>query len=366
MTIAVQRIDQRTIRRSSTGLRTIDHLKLFPGYTLLTPLTGQEKVYLLNLKGLVVHEWRLPYPLAASGYLLPNGNLFYNGKLPDASIHWSAGGLVKGGVVVEVNCKGKIVWEYRHPDHHDACRLQNGNTLILCLEKLPRSLIPQIQGGIPGTELDGEMYADVIHEVTPSGEIVWSWHAYKYLDSATDVINSQNHRCEWTHGNSVRELANGEIILSFQNISTVVIVDRHTNKIIWKLGRDVLAQPHFPHELPNGNILIFDNRDSHQHQTLNYSRVIEVDRDTKEVVWEYTDHSPQNFSSLDLSSAQRLPNGNTLITQGSLGRVFEITPDGELVWEYINPQFGQASLTLGAQNSIARAFRYTRAEISWL
>lgn len=365
-------VDQNTIRRRGTGLIAIDHLKVFPGYTLLTPLTGRGEVYLMDLKGRVVHEWHLPYAPGPYGYLLPNGNLFYNGKVPEASSRFPLWSQFKGGVVLEVNDRSEIVWEYHHPDHHhDACRLRNGNTLILCLENIPKSLVSQVQGGIPNTEIDGEMYADVIHEVTPGGEIIWSWHAYEHLDPAVDTINLQDPRHEWTHGNSVRELADGNLVLSFRNLSTVVIIDRSTGQIIWRLGREVLAQQHFPHELPNGNLLIFDNGAHRQNTALNYSRVIEVDRQTQAIVWEYSDNPPQNFFSPYISGAQRLPNGNTLITEGCFGRLFEVTSEGEVVWEYINPHFGERSTDLdlisrGEQNSVFRAFRYTREEIPWL
>lgn len=366
------RVDQNTIRRRGTGLRALNHLKAFLGYTLFTPLTSQGEVYLMDIKGRVVHEWKLPYPPGSYGYLLPNGNLFYNGKIQESQSRFPLWKLFKGGVVLEVDRHSNIVWEYHHPDHHhDACRLQNGNTLILCLEKIPRSLAAQVKGGIPDTEAEGEMYADVIHEVTPGGEIIWSWHAYEHLDPKTDSINPQDPRHEWTHGNSVRELADGNIVLSFRNISTVVIVDRTTGNILWKLGKEVLAQQHFPHELPNGNLLIFDNGAHRSHTALNYSRVIEVDRQTQEIVWEYADNPPQNFFSPYISGAQRLPNGNTLITEGSFGRLFEVTSDGEVVWEYVNPYFGVRSTDLapvagGEQNSVFRAFRYTREEIPWL
>ena len=224
------RVDQNTIRRRGVGLRALNHLKAFLGYTLFTPLTSQGEVYLMDIKGRVVHEWKLPYPPGSYGYLLPNGNLFYNGKIQESQSRFPLWKLFKGGVVLEVDRHSNIVWEYHHPDHHhDACRLRNGNTLILCLEKIPRSLAAQVKGGIPNTETDGEMYADVIHEVTPDGEIIWSWHAYEHLDPETDSINPQDPRYEWTHGNSVRELADGNIVLSFRNISTVVIVDRLRN-----------------------------------------------------------------------------------------------------------------------------------------
>ena len=67
-------------------------------------------------------------------------------------------------------------------------------------------------------------------------------------------------------------------------------------------------------------------------------------------MWSY---SAPNFFSTNISSAQRLPNGNTLITEGAPGRVFEVTKEREIVWEYMNPpsKFGRKS------NAVYRAYR---------
>ncbi|MEH2109638.1 aryl-sulfate sulfotransferase [Nostoc sp.] len=375
MTFTVTSVDQNTIRRRGTGLRAYNPEKVFKGYTLFTPLTGQGEVYLLNLEGEVVHQWNLPYPPGLYGYLLPNGNLFYNGKTPpEEPLRFALWAAFKSGVVLEADPKGNIIWEYKHPDHHhDGRRLANGNTILLAIEKIPQSLVSQIKGGVPGTEPDGDIYADVLYEVTPAGEIVWTWHAHEHLDPNIFTITPQDHRHEWTHGNTVGELADGNIIVSFRNISTVVIVDRKTGEIIWTLGDDVLAQQHFPNELANGNILIFDNGAHRRNIALNFSRVIEVNRQTKEIVWEYKDNPPQNFFSSYISGAQRLANGNTLITEGAYGRIFEVTVTGEIVWEYINPHFAvrnipgeKSPVTSGEQNTVFRAFRYAPEEIPWL
>lgn len=111
--------------------------------------------------------------------------------------------------------------------------MRNSNRIILAIEKVPQYLVTQIQGGIPNTEVDGkDIYADVVYEVTPQGEIVWTWHAYEHLNPETDIITAQDERHEWSHGNTVGELADGNIVLSFRNISTVVIVDKNTGEII--------------------------------------------------------------------------------------------------------------------------------------
>ena len=367
-------VDQNTVRRRGTGLRAYNPAKAFKGYTPFTPLTGQGEIYLIDIEGNVVHEWKLPYPPGLYAYFLPNGNLFYNGKTVENPPRFPAWQNFKGGIVAEVEPSGKIIWEYQHLDHHhDGRRLKNGNTIILAIEKVPSELVPKIQGGVPNTEVNGtDIYTDVLYEVTPAGEIVWTWHAHEHLDPETDIITKQDLRHEWSHGNTVGELADGNIIVSFRNISTVAIIDRLTSEIIWRLGSDVLAHQHYPHELANGNILIFDNGTHRQNIPLPYSRVIEVNRATKEIVWQYHDKPAQNFFSPYISSAQRLPNGNTLITEGNFGRFFEVTTEGEIVWEYVNPYFASRksdntpALAQGENNAVFRAFRYAAEEIPWL
>jgi hypothetical protein len=80
-----------------------------------------------------------------------------------------------------------------------------------------------------------------------------------------------------------------------------------------------------------------------------YSRVIEIDPITLEIVWELDGvklggksgfFGKYKFYSSHISSAQRLPNGNTLVTEGAEGRLFEVTPEFEIVWEYVNPDGG--------------------------
>jgi hypothetical protein len=84
----------------------------------------------------------------------------------------------------------------------------------------------------------------------------------------------------------------------------------------------------------DGNILIFDNGVERE-----YSRVLEVNPGTGKIEWEYVGDPPETFYSPTKGSAQRLPNGNTLICESDRGRAFEITREGEIVWEWWNPEF---------------------------
>ena len=88
-----------------------------------------------------------------------------------------------------------------------------------------------------------------------------------------------------------------------------------------------------------------------------FSRVIEIELATKQIVWKYQEKRESDFFSPRISNAQRLPNSNTLICEGDFGRLFEITTDGELVWEFVNPYFGEDRN--GPSNRVFRAYRYS-------
>jgi hypothetical protein len=134
------------------------------------------------------------------------------------------------------------------------------------------------------------------------------------------------------------------------------------DKIIWKLGAPILSGQNAPLPLPNGKLLIFDNGPHRVDHPMPYSRVIEVEMVTKQIVWKYQENRESDFFSPRVSNAQRLPNGNTLICEGDFGRLFEVTSDGELVWEYVNPYFGGPP---NAQNNqVFRAYRYSAEEIA--
>src|SRR5205814_10156115 len=199
---------------------------------------------------------------------------------------------------------------------HDARKLMNANVVLMCLRPLPAEIAARVRGGLPGREADGAIYADYLVEMTISGQVVWEWRSWEHLEPEAFPITPQDHRAEWTHGNTVAETAEGNIIVSLRNISTVVMIERATGSIIWRLGPPTLAQQHDPRPLPNGNVLIFDNGTHRADNPATFSRVIEVDPRTNAVVWEYADQSLFEFFSPYISGAQRLANGNTLICEG--------------------------------------------------
>ena len=356
-------VDQNPIRRRGTGLRALDVDRASAGLTLFAA-AGDGTVYLIDLHGTVAHTWKMPYPPGLYGYLTEKGTLFYNGQIPTETFLGKSP--FKGGVALEADWNGKVLWEVRQPDHHhDGRLLKNGNVLLLCAKELPDLVAKKVQGGRPGTEVNGKIWADYLVELTKDGRTVWEWRAWEHLDPARDIITGvQDNRSEWTHGNAIIELSDGDLLVSFRNISTIIRIRRQTGEIVWKLGAPPLAGQHAPTPLANGNILIFDNGPHRLDHTFPFSRVIEVNPASNEIMWNYQEANLYNFYSPRISNAQRLSNGNTLINEGFFGRFFEVTSAGEVVWEYVNPYFGPASETAKAQNNqVFRVYRYTEEEI---
>lgn len=229
-------------------------------------------------------------------------------------------------------------------------------------------------GGVPGTEVDGITYADTINEVDAQGKLLWQWKVSERLPRDEFPLQAHYTREHYPLINSVLPMRDGKHVLaSMRSVSAVVIIERATGNIVWKIGSDVLAQQHNATELANGNVLIFDNGAFRQGESITYTRAIEVDRASRKIVWEYRDRSQMhNFFTPFMGSAQRLANGNTLLCESAFGRLFEVTRDGYVCWEYVNPHFAPypdevtARIFPGESNALFRAYRYGLDEIPWL
>ena len=331
----------------------------YPGYTLFSTNRGGRDAYLIDLRGNVAHRWHCAEGIHYA-YLLDNGNLLCRTAPPaDAGGVETVGGSSAG--ILELDWDGNIVWAYRDPMlHHDFERLPNGNTLLLLWEPLPSDLAAQVQGGFEADFAPG-MLGDVVREVTPDGATVSEWRSWEHLDINADIICPLEARREWTHGNCLNVTPDGDLLVSYRQTSTVGIVDRATGAFKWKWGPGEVYHQHHPTWLDSGRVQIFDN--GCHRRGVSYSRIVEVDPATNEIHWQYQGMPAISFYSYNISSAQRLPNGNTLICEGAPGRLFEVTPRCEIVWEYINPFFvysGAAGGPGGAEstNATFRAHRY--------
>ncbi len=264
--------------------------KAWAGTTLLPDNhnTGRPRVIEVNMLGEIIWEYKVPENLKQytnPGFdvePLPNNNVLI--VLPRKGVY-------------EINRKGEVVWSYLDSKvSHDADRLPNGNTIVVF--------------GAFDTINDAQM-----KEVNPKGEIVWSWYAREHFNRAPYKDISDEG---WTHTNAVTRLQNGNTLISPRNFNFLVEVDSK-GSVVRTIGEGILGAQHDPEVLSSGNILIANHRKPHS--------IIEIDPSGK-IVWEYKMLDPSTWPVRD---ANRLPNGNTLVTGTT--KIVEVTPDREIVWQ---------------------------------
>ena len=362
-------ISQRSVLDWPKGVTVYHPQKCFGGYTLFCPVSSPA-IYLIDMTGEVVHMWFVGEganrKTATHAKYMGEGRILYGSN-------W----------ITEMDWDGNVVWHYRPEGaeedphgasgliawdpgykikgaHHDFQRLENGNTLILASEEVRNPTIS-----------DHPLSSDYFVEVTPEGQAVWAWHSSEHFEEFGFTEEGKRLIREapgthmgtgpgdYLHTNTVEVLPDnplgrrdlrfrkGNILSSQRNTNTIYIIDRDTGDVVWWWGPGNLVGQHHPNMLDNGNILVYDNGGlgGYPRETRIYTRLIEVEPVSGEIVWEYV-HNPRlyfhhKFFSYSWGSAQRLPNGNTLSLDSNMGRLFEITPGGELVWEYINGYMGQ-------------------------
>jgi hypothetical protein len=340
------------IRNRPLGLVYRDKRKSFGGYTLYSPVRGHH-ADLLDPAGRVVHQWRHRDGIQHVRWLA-NGNLLVQTLPPEAAEGTeNIGG--SAAAIVELDAESNVVWEHRDVYmHHDYQRLDDGTTLYIRWEKLPPDVAARVQGGHRGKDDPDWMWGDVIQQVDGGGQVLRTWRSWEHLSTDHHVKCPLESRKEWTHCNSLEVTPDGDWLVSFRLTDTVAIIDGRTGDVRWRWGPDHLSHQHHATWLANGNIQVFDNG-CHRREAPSFSQVVEVDRQTKKVVWSYQSTPILAFYSFMISGAERLPNGNVLVTEGATGRLFEITSDGEVVWEFVSPWLLPSRF--GDTTAVFRAYR---------
>lgn len=342
------------MRFNKFGVTEYNREQAHPGATLFTPLM-QKTTYLIGMNGEILHQWNLEARSGNYAYLLPNGNLLVAVHTPGGPEKLSA----KGGKIQELSWEGDIVWEYQDDyQHHDFRRCENGNTIYLGWVLLPEEAAKRVQGGQSGTEHKDGIYGDYIREVNPAGETVWEWYAHENMEIENYPNAPMASRAEWSHPNSIQPLPNGDVLVSWRHNNLIAVIDRQTGNFKFEWIGTELGHQHDFQFLENGNYMVFVNLTPGLGGR--GSKVLEFDPGTKEAVWEYEGTPKYTFSSPFISGAQRLNNGNTLICEGQWGRIFEVTPLKEIVWEYISPFFvpNTPEQPQSGTNCVFRAYRY--------
>jgi len=235
-------------------------------------------------------------------------------------------------LIKEYSWDGKLQWVFRLAvaedfPHHDLIRLKSGHYLVLAH--------------------DGHSHTDFLLEVDRRGRVVWEWRSLDHIDSFPTWDRERN---EPTHINSIHELGPnrhfddgderfrpGNILVSARHLDTIFIIDKSTGGVVWQYTGNLDYQ----HEATmvakgepgEGRILVFNNG-RHDRNGYRRSLIQSIEPDTGELAWQY---GSQFFFSSVAGTVQKLPGPNFMIASSHGGRIFEITPKGEIVWEWVPP-----------------------------
>jgi len=374
------------------------------GFTLFSPLSTRT-TYLIDIEGNVIHQWDSEYPPGNSAYLLNDGSIVRAGR--------STISAQTGGRIQRINCYNEIIWDYSfisdaYVQHHDIEPLPNGNVLLIAREIKTRDEAIQA-GRNPSTISWDILETEFLVEVKPTGpttgEIIWEWHVWDHLIQEYDPTNEYygdvsehaeliniNYQLygtneDWIHMNSV-DYHEGldQIMVTSRNFGEFWIIDHSTtseeaaghiggrygkggdllyrwgNPQTYGLGTENDQTLEGPHDATwiekgcpgEGHVLVYNNWASSVDEISLpvdenglYERMPGMPFSPDYAHWKYWS---QDIYAHQISGAQRLSNGNTLICVGTKGYFLEVTQEKDIIWEYINPY--------GLVNSVYKIRRY--------
>ena len=379
----------------------------FEGYTLFSP-TSEGYAYLIDNQGYVAHKWLSGGDVAR---LLDNGNLLSSGNMesdPDGNIVWEFS-FPQHHDLLKLPNGNVLILSREFVSREEAIALGANPDLIPCSPSRGMR-VPRVVEARP----TGPTSAEIVWEWSLFNHFIQDFDPEKanygvVADHPERVdINFAltEAPCEGNRSAFVRWIANAldynaeldQIMITVRHFSEIWIIDhsasdeeadgrtggdagkgggllyRWGNPRAYRAGTPAdqrLFWPHAAHWIPEGapgagNVLIFSNGNEHPEIERGYSSVDEITLPSDgrnyrldagaaygpdEIVWTYAADPPESLYSFHGSNAQRLPNGNTLITEASAGRIFEVTREGKTVWEFAHPLRSE-------DDSVYRAYRY--------
>jgi hypothetical protein len=266
--------------------------------------------------------------------MYPNGDLL--------AIYEAAGDTPWGYGLVKIDKNSHVKWKYMQRVHHDLDVGPDGRIYVLTHEisfnvyrffkhlKTPRIDDFVVVLSPEGRELQKVSVVDAFMAspyARMTNLVAWYSKGDYFHTNGIDVLDPA----------AASQLAPGTrqpVLLSMRELGAIGILDLADRRFRWVTRGSWVGQ-HDPDLLANGHILLFDN--SGDYGPGGISRVLEIDPRTQQIVWQYAGTADHPLASIVRSAQERLANGNTLITESEGGRLLEVTPAGEIVWEYYNP-----------------------------
>ena len=353
-----------SVRIRYPGDGVVQHIpgKAFDGLTLVEGVFPEGvELRLIDMSGAVLHRWPVsfsdiwPDPSHVLPTELPASSFHYfthgNWLLPDGDVIFNVS---KYGTVRMDKC-GNVKWTLDRISHHSITPDSGGNFWVPVRadpDTIPGDYLDAFNK-TPGTEAPGDLvrFEERLLLVTGDGDVLRELSVLKaVLDSDLDhqLFNSlMIDEKDLTHVNDIDVVtpplaekidgvSAGDLLVSIRQMHTVAIMDRESGHIKWHKTGPWIRQ-HDPDISKDGNIVVFDNGGDHRPKGENRSRIVSLDPATNETTVLYPLEGDAPFYTSVMGAHQLLPNGNRLITESKAGRLFEIDPQREIVWEYIKP-----------------------------
>jgi hypothetical protein len=336
------------------GVASWDRERAHPGHNLVT-LPGLRRAELLDMEGEVVRSW-----MGGESERWERAVLALNRDLlvtvPEGSRE------NRRRVLLRLTWEGALRWRRELPVHHDVVERHDGSLAVLTRRQrwLPQLLSQArlVDNGVAVLSPDGELLEErSLHDMLASRPDLF---AFLPVESGPEGPVLDFLHANFLHWMQRPELARRDslyapsnVLVTIRNQDAVAIFDFQAGELVWAWGQGELLRPHDATVLANGNILVFDNRTGE-----GASRIVELDPIARKIVWEYPRGGAPDFYSGSRGTVQRLPNGNTLIGESNRGRGFEVTPEGDVVWEYRTPYRNEES-----QPAAFRIARYLPSEV---
>ncbi|MCE0494146.1 arylsulfotransferase family protein [Vibrio salinus] len=349
------------------GVTVYNKKTAYQGWTILQGTFNETpQVILIDMEGHVLHKWNVdffkfwPEPHHLKRYQIPKSKLNYHIQ----GLH-----LYKdGSILININYKGMIkldycshlIWKLNRPTHHSITIDSDGSIwapsgyLIEDTDKRylvgDRSKNKLIKDEKEHHLFTSSHYNQTALKISPDGKIISEYSILKalfdaniessfffsHLISHLDPLHINDIEIVTSAlSDKIKNVNKGDLLISVRQMNMLAILDKKTGKLKWHNIGPWLFQ-HDPDITKDGNITVFNNsRPEFSLNKIKGSNLITYDPQNST----YDVYQPKNknaaFYTRIMGTHQRLPNGNTLISESTRGRVIELTPSGDIAWEYI-------------------------------
>ena len=320
---------------SGSGVTFHDERRAGSGFNFYTSGHGPVAV-LTDMSGAVIHRWEKPlsevwpeFPwLDQAGFSFwRRAHLFDNGDVL---------AIFEGAAMVKLDRDSNLLWVSRGREHHDMDVREDGSIFVLTRRA---QLVPWLDAERP-TLVDYVAILDADGRLLREVSVLDMLRASPFADRLDparrkfgDVLHTNSIFVIDERLRAARpELAAGDVVVSMNTLGTFAVLDLDAERAVWVWSDRRPGGLHDPDPLDGGRLLLFDNGTA-----ATGSRVLELDVAEERELWTFKGSKDRPFFSFSCGTAQRLPNGNTLITESDGGRAFEVTPAGDTVWEFHSP-----------------------------